>query len=210
MTQDSQQEDFSLFTVGHSNHRLEAFIEILKKNRIQVLVDTRSYPYSKHVPHFNREELAAHLKREEIKYLYLGMELGGRPEDGDLYDEQGRVLYYRLAETPTFLAGIERLESGIRRYRVAIMCSEEDPAVCHRHLLIGRVMAGRGAVVQHIRADGTVQRGSDLVKTAERCLFDFTEDSTWKSLRSVSRKKLPKSSSDSSSATASKDWWTSD
>src|SRR5947209_11997942 len=92
----------SLFTVGHSNHSLEAFLELLKKHTIQVLVDTRSYPYSRHVPHFNREELCEALRQRGIKYLFLGGELGGRPTGEEFYDEEGHVLYCRLAESPTF------------------------------------------------------------------------------------------------------------
>ncbi len=197
-----------LFTIGHSNQPLDAFVELLKKHDIQVLTDTRSSPYSKFVPQFNREELERALKPTGIKYLYLGKELGGRPDDDAYYDEEGRVLYYRLAEDRTFLTGIERLEQGIQRFRVAIMCSEEDPAVCHRHLLVSRVVAKRGVNVLHIRGDGSLQ--SDAVVRSGECeqplLFELPEEETaWKSLRSVSRKKPPASSSELSSETASDD-----
>src|ERR1700722_14513807 len=143
-----------LFTVGHSNQSLDAFIALLIKHEIQVVVDSRSSPYSKYVPQFNRREIEDTLKHARIQYLYMGQELGGRPDDDDFYDDDGRVLYYRVAESPTFLKGIERLEQGIRRYRVALLCSEENPAVCHRHLLVGRVMDKRGTKMLHIREDG--------------------------------------------------------
>lgn len=212
MEQSVTVERSCLFTVGHSNHLQKVFVELLKKHEIQVLVDTRSYPYSKHVPHFNREELCRTLNQVEIKYLYLGKELGGRPEEEEFYDDEGHVLYYRFAESAIFLGGIERLERGIRHYRVALMCSEENPSICHRHLLVGRVMAGRGALIQHIRGDGTIQADSELQVPAhyQRSLFDLPEENTWKSLRSVLRGKLPKNSSDSSDATKSNDWSMSD
>jgi uncharacterized protein (DUF488 family) len=208
MEQSGTVEQPSLFTVGHSNHPLGVFVELLKRYEIQVLVDTRSYPYSRHVSHFNREELHQALNRAGIKYLYMGKELGGRPDEDEFYDGERHVLYYRLAESSAFLGGIERLERGIRRFRVAVMCSEENPSICHRHLLVGRVMAGRGARVQHIRGDGTIQADSELqaADNNQRSLFDLPEENTWKSLQSVLRRKQPKSSSGSSDAVESNDW----
>ncbi|HEY8506615.1 MAG TPA: DUF488 domain-containing protein, partial [Gemmataceae bacterium] len=156
-----QQTRPALFTVGHSNHSLDQFLDLLKRAEVQVLVDVRSYPYSRYVPHFNREEIETAVKRAGLRYLFLGRELGGRPDQEEYYDDEGRALYYRIARSPDFLGGIERLEAGIRRFRVAVMCSEENPAVCHRHLLVGRVMRERGAEVRHIRGDGSLQDDSD-------------------------------------------------
>ena len=192
-----------LFTVGHSNHSMDEFIALLKQHEIQVLADVRSSPYSAYVTHFAREELEASLKQTGIKYLFLGKELGGRPDGSEFYDADGHVLYWRLSESPAFLDGIQRLELGIRRYRVAIMCSEENPAVCHRHLLVGRVIARRGVTISHIRGDGDLQ--PDSTPVVQGTLFDSPEDSPWKSLRSVLRKKTPPNSSESSDEMASGD-----
>lgn len=197
-----------LFTVGHSNHPQEEFLNLLNKHEVQVLVDARSYPYSKYAPQYNREELNNTLRGCGISYLFLGRELGGRPEGEEFYDEEGHVLYYRVAESPLFLDGITRLEAGIRKFRVAVMCSEENPAVCHRYLLIGRVLAERGATLYHIRGDGSLQADSDLQNVGQRqlSLFDSSSEDTWKSLQSVSRKRRLRSSSESSETTESDDW----
>src|SRR5437660_8680013 len=152
----------AVYTVGHSNHSLEEFLNLLDKHRIEVLVDTRSHPYSKYVAHFNREDLQSALRQSGVKYLFLGSELGGRPAEEEYYDDDGHVLYFRVAQSPVFLEGIERLEAGSRQYRVALLCSEEDPAVCHRHLLVGRVLADRGADIRHIRGDGTIQAYAEI------------------------------------------------
>ncbi len=191
------------FSVGHSNHALEAFIALLKRHEIQMLVDIRSYPYSRYVTHFDREALNENLKPAGVAYLYLGKELGGRPDGAEFYDADGHVLYYRLAEAPLFLDGIQRLEAGSRRCRVAIMCSEENPAVCHRHLLVARVMARRGAVIEHIRGDGVLVPNAALLEDGfvQSTLFEPPEESTWKSLRSVLPRKAPSSSSASSDET---------
>jgi uncharacterized protein (DUF488 family) len=194
----SATRSITLFTVGHSNQPQDLFIERIERLGIQVLVDVRSYPYSRFVPHFNREELCQRVTNAGIRYLFMGEELGGRPDEERFYDDENRVLYYRLAESASFLHGIGRLEKGLQKFRVAIMCSEEDPSICHRHLLVGRVLSERGVNVRHLRGDGTIQGNEDLPSSTQkvRSLFDLPEDNTWKSLRSVLRRKRQSNSSD--------------
>lgn len=185
-----------VFTVGHSNHPIGEFISLLKAHGIEVLADVRSQPYSKYVPQFNSNELKAALVSEGIKYVFMGKELGGHPTEPSYYDADGYVLYSRLAESPRFLEGISRLEKGIREYRVAIMCSEEDPSECHRRLLVGRVVVKRGFALSHIRGNGSVQTEDELLEEEMRRglhyvqagLFQAEEEVEWKSTRSVSRR----------------------
>jgi uncharacterized protein (DUF488 family) len=189
----------TIFTIGHSNHTGEEFIALLHEHAIEVLVDVRSQPYSKYANHFNSRSLQEAVAAAGMRYLFLGRELGGRPEGAYFYDDEGYVLYDRVAGSPLFLAGIERLQRGVEKYRVAIMCSEEDPAGCHRHLLVGRVLRARGVIVQHIRGDNTVQRDEDVASGSQGqlMLFDMQEVQPWKSIRSVSPRKQPENSSDS-------------
>jgi uncharacterized protein (DUF488 family) len=195
-----------LFTVGHSNQTQDSFVALLVTHGVQVLVDVRSHPYSRYVTHFNREELQSAVQRQGIRYGFFGRELGGRPDDESFYDERGHVLYFRVAQNSAFLDAIGRLEAGIREQRVAIMCSEEDPAVCHRHLLVGRVMAQRGTTILHIRGDGTLQTDAEIGPSEiQPSLFEIAAEDTWKSLRSVLPKRQPRSSSDSSGETESSD-----
>ena len=63
---------------------------------------------------------------------FLGGELGGRPADRSCYDESGRVLYDRVAETDAFDDGLRALMHRADAERVALMCSEKDPLDCHR------------------------------------------------------------------------------
>ncbi len=205
-------ESTCLLTVGHSNHSLDHFLELLQKHQIQVLVDTRSSPYSRYSSQFNREAIQAAIECAGMKYLFLGAELGGRPDGDEFYDGDGYVLYNRVAESPRFLQGIRRLEIGTRQFRVAVMCSEEDPTGCHRHLLVGRVMAQRGATIQHIRGDGRLQSNQDLQPTGpiQRSLFDLDEEPEWKSIRSVLRRNPPANSSEFSDETESPDLLMSD
>ena len=194
-----------IYTVGHSNISQEAFIALLRRHGVEVLVDVRSAPYSKYVPHFNGDALKRAVVRAGIKYLYLGGELGGRPREREFYDTKGHVRYDLIAESPEFREGIERLLRGIREHRVALMCNEEDPHECHRRLLVGRVLAGHGVTALHIRGDGRVQPEAELAEAERKGApadiqqeFGFVtrEEPEWKSTRSVSQARPPKPSSE--------------
>jgi uncharacterized protein (DUF488 family) len=193
----------TLYTIGHSSHTLEHFQALLREHGIEVLVDTRSYPYSKRVPHFDREELPELAAASGSRYLYLGDVVGGRPKERAHYDGHGRVLYSKVAGSPEFLAGIGRLERGADKYRVALLCSEEDPAHCHRRLLIGRVLMERGARLLHIRGHGELQddaavaaASGKLLAETQPALFAEIDEARWRSTASV----LPKGPLGSSSA----------
>ena len=149
-------EDGTVLTIGHSNHPVEAFVELLSRHRVTALADVRSAPWSRFNPHFNREPLAVALKSEGIRYVYLGRELGGRSDDPSCY-ENGRIRYDRLACTDRFKDGIDRVARGAAEHRVALMCAEKEPLDCHRTLLVGRALDERGVKVEHILADGRLE-----------------------------------------------------
>lgn len=183
------------FTIGHSNHSTDTFVRLLKEYRIEVLVDTRSRPYSGFAPRFNARALAATLSRGGIEYLFLGGELGGRPVGEEFYDEKGRVDYALVGCSPLFLGGISRLEKEIGARTVALLCSEEDPVRCHRRLLVGRALEERGIALRHIRGDGSVETEGEM-DGGQPVLFPETEASPRKSTRSVSRRRRRASSSE--------------
>jgi len=188
--------ELRVLTIGHSNHTTEHFLGLLKSHSIRVVVDTRSQPYSKYSTQFDQKELKRALSLAGIQYLYLGRELGGRPEGEEFYDEGGHVLYDRVATTGLFQEGLARLERGIREYQVAVLCAEENPAACHRRLLVGRVLLGHGIQVGHIRGDGRIQTEEEVAAETEPNrdqlqLFQTAEAEPWKSIPSVLRKKRP-------------------
>jgi uncharacterized protein (DUF488 family) len=153
---DVMPEPVGIWTVGHSNHAFDRFVELLRGERIECLVDVRSYPYSRFAPHFNHEELRSALPAAGVRYLYLGVELGGRPQRDEHYDADGHALYEPMSREPAFREAIDRLVRGAEQYRIALMCSEGQPDSCHRHLLVSKVLKDRGAVVRHILPDGSV------------------------------------------------------
>src|SRR5204863_473899 len=67
-----------------------------------------------------------------------------------------------LSNSPQFIEGLRRVEVGMSGKRIALMCSEENPAICHRHLLIGRCLSKRGIDPIHIRGDGGTEKESDI------------------------------------------------
>lgn len=192
----------SVFTVGHSNHSIEKFIELLRGHDIEVLVDTRSSPYSRYAAQFNSDSLKASLAPTGMRYLYLGKELGGRPEGSEFYDAEGHALYDRMAASRPFLQAIARLVEGVGKHRIALLCSEENPASCHRRLLIGKVLAERGIQSLHIRGDGRIQPEDELAReeqtqqdNLQQPLFAFEPSPEWKSTQSVLAKRQRPSSS---------------
>ena len=204
MAGDAPSTGLSVYTVGHSNHQLEGFLRLLEDHHIQAVADVRSSPFSRHVPHFNRDALERALKAHGFMYVFLGDLVGGRPEGDEFYDEEDHVRYDKLAESPGFKQGIERIMEGISKYRVALLCGEENPTDCHRRLLIGCVLADKGVAVNHIRRDGSVQSEEDLAaeehdrKTkGQSTLFDLRKEKAWRSTRSVSPRRALKSSSGS-------------
>lgn len=145
-----------VFTIGHSNHSIERFVEMLKDNEIAVVVDIRSVPFSRYVPHFNGDRVAGALEAAGIAYLYAGDALGGRT--GERAARSGGL----DVGSPEFEAG-ERFREGIDNLtgvlasvpgRVAIMCAEEEPSRCHRARLLEPALADKGVRVIHIRAEG--------------------------------------------------------
>jgi len=74
-----------VYTIGHSNHPNDYFIELLKPFSISCIIDVRSVPASSYNPQFNLENLQYSLKTNNIKYLHFGEEFGARHTDSELF-----------------------------------------------------------------------------------------------------------------------------
>jgi len=144
-----------VLTIGHSRHPLERFMALLEGTAATSVADVRSAPVSRFSPHFNKAALASSLAAHNIDYVFLGKELGGRPEQPAMYT-QGVADYAKMAASPDFQRGIARLMQEAKRGRVAVMCSEADPLDCHRCLLVARALGGAGVDIGHILASGTI------------------------------------------------------
>jgi uncharacterized protein (DUF488 family) len=187
----------TIWTIGHSNHSFDAFHRLLEAEEIEVVIDVRSFPYSRFVPQFNREDLECALRDAGLRYLYLGEALGGRPSSDDHYDAEGHALYGPMSEELSFQAAIDRLLAGASTHRIALLCSESQPCDCHRRLLVGRVLAERGVVLRHILPDGSVEaeRQVKLTPADDQATLFGDAAPPWRSTQSVSRRRRLSASS---------------
>jgi len=150
-----------IFTIGHSTHSIDVFIELLQQHRIAVICDVRSIPYSRYNPQYNRENLKRALAERDIVYVFMGKELGVRSENPQCY-RHGQVQYKRLAQEPTFIKGIHWLREEMKTHRIALLCAEKDPLTCHRTILVCRNLRANDIEIQHILEDGTLKHHREI------------------------------------------------
>ena len=163
-----------LYTLGHSNHSLERLVELLTGVGLQAVVDVRTAPNSRYNPHFSKGSLELTLPHNGIEYYFAGKFLGGRPSDPTCYklqvlppegaDYLHAVDYPEVMRRDWFIKGIERLLEIADERATAVMCSEEDPATCHRHHLIAKYLLREHpeVTVHHLRGDGVLINAATL------------------------------------------------
>jgi uncharacterized protein (DUF488 family) len=154
-------EMVEILTIGHSTLSYERFLSLLHQAGVSAVADVRTVPYSRHFPHYNRDVLRDELRRDEIAYVYLGEELGGRPRDRRFFRD-GVADYEKMARTDLFSKGLDRVVDGAKKYRIAMMCSEHNPFDCHRCLLVGRALRERGVTVRHIMSNGQIVEQKEI------------------------------------------------
>lgn len=147
-----------LSTIGHSNHLLEYFLRLLTSQSISVVADVRSSPYSRYWPQYNKDSLERSLKDADIKYIFLGRELGARRSEDSCYID-GQVRFEFIAKLPIFRAGLDRVLSLIEQNRVALLCAEAEPLNCHRTILICRQLRKirQNIKISHILRNGATE-----------------------------------------------------
>ena len=151
-----------VWTIGHSTHELDEFIELLRAHEIDLLADVRTVPKSRRMPWFWGDELAQSLPQAGIEYEHF-RDLGGfrRPRP-DSPNGGWRVEAFRgyadNMESETFKDALSRLiEKAESRKQIAVMCAEAQWTRCHRRL-ISDALVVRGFEVCHIWPDGRTQR----------------------------------------------------
>jgi uncharacterized protein (DUF488 family) len=154
-------------TIGHSNHPIEHFVDLLKRGGVELLVDVRSVPYSRRFPQFSRERLARSLDAAGIAYAWEGEALGGKSGGS----------YSAAAARPEFKDALGRLIARAADTTLCLMCAEKEPLDCHRTVLVSRRLAERGAAIEHLLADGSARPHAEieerlLAKKAGGDLFD--------------------------------------
>jgi uncharacterized protein (DUF488 family) len=149
-------EHREFLTLGHSTHSWEYFAKLLQMFDVTAIADVRSYPFSRHNPHFNQDTLKGALRDVGVAYVFMGAELGGRPKGENFYCD-GVADYEKMAEQENFRHGLDRIIKGATQHRIALLCSEHDPLQCHRCLLVGRELSKRSYKVRHVLSDASIQ-----------------------------------------------------
>jgi len=162
MQSQDAQKFANIYTIGHSNHPIEHFLDLLELHHINTVADVRSQPYSRRHPQYSRNALREELGRRDIRYCFIGKELGGKPSDPSQIGADGKPDWGRMAETDAFQVGLRKLKEQTAFSRVAILCTEEDPSRCHRRHLIARVLHSEDVPIIHIRRDGSVETEVEL------------------------------------------------
>ena len=150
----------TIYTIGHSTHTIAEFVEMLQAFHIEMLVDVRSIPKSRHNPQFNKEELKKSLHEREIDYVHLGLLGGLRHTTKASVNTAWKNASFRgfadYMQGSEFAEGMEQLVGLAKDKRVAIMCSEAVPWRCHRSL-IGDALLVRNYHVEDIMSGKTTK-----------------------------------------------------
>ena len=152
------------YSIGYGNRDIKEFLELLKLYKVDFLVDIRTTPHSKYNKSFSRESLERKLTERNIRYIFMGDTLGGRPRDSSCYVD-GYVDYGRVEKKDFFLSGIKRLKKAWKlKFQVAFMCSEKKPHECHRSKLLGEYMKKIGIYLQHIDENQNLVSQENVIK----------------------------------------------
>jgi uncharacterized protein (DUF488 family) len=151
----------TLYTIGHSTRPLDEFVAVLRAHSIQILVDIRSFPMSRRLPHFNRESLEKILPDDGMRYVWL-KDLGGRRKK--IRDDSPNVAlrndsfrnYADYMLTDDFHRGIAELIKLAEQSRTAYMCAERVYFHCHR-MLVSDWLVAHGHKVFHVDGTGPVK-----------------------------------------------------
>jgi uncharacterized protein (DUF488 family) len=150
----------TIYTIGHSTRTQEELMELLKENGIELLLDIRRIPFSRHNPQFNREEMVRVVPAYGLRYEHC-TELGGvKPpqqviEAARSCSERSRG-FATYMEGESFKRGLERALELAEQSTIALMCAESDPSHCHR-FWVADALAARGIAVRHIISHNRIE-----------------------------------------------------
>jgi uncharacterized protein (DUF488 family) len=146
-----------IFTIGYGNRAISDFLDLLRHYSIQLLVDTRSIPYSRFQVNFRKQALQKHMEGAGVGYLYLGEALGGKKVDPDCL-VNGKPDLNCLLKKESFVAALDQVaaqsSSGVL---LALMCAELRPESCHRAWMLAPALESRGFEVLHIDERGSLK-----------------------------------------------------
>lgn len=149
-----------IWTVGHSYHSFDDFLELLQTHQIENIADVRRFPVSRRFPHFSQLELFKRLNHANIGYCPLP-ELGGRRRPlpnspNKVWENESFRGFADYMTSRGFLQGINRLTEMAASQRTAVLCAEAVWWRCHR-ALIADYLKAHGITVTHILSSTRTQ-----------------------------------------------------
>jgi uncharacterized protein (DUF488 family) len=155
----------TVYSIGYSGFLLKEFINIIKANKIAVIVDVRSYPYSQRFPDYNKDTLEKNLDSNGIYYRNYAKEFGARQEDRKYYTKEGYLDFELFSMSKPFLEGFEKLIKIMEQnYTISLMCAEKDPINCHRTILVARALHDAGYKITHLLPNNITMTQEDIEK----------------------------------------------
>lgn len=150
-----------LYTIGHSTRTFDEFLSLLKHYRVDLLLDVRTVPKSRHVPHFNSEKLKDSLDAQGIEYRHL-KQLGGlRKPAKDSFNTGWRNVSFRgfadYMQADEFYKALAQALELVSTKKAALMCAEAVPWRCHRSLIADALLALHQVEVRHIISGTSLQ-----------------------------------------------------
>ena len=155
-----KESELVVFTIGHSTRTIEEFVLLLQTYKINLVVDVRSVPRSRHNPQFNKETLPNTLKPQGIKYIHMP-EIGGlrhpKRDSVNLAWRNSRFRGYAdYMQTKEFTDNLLKIVALARENCLALMCAEALPWRCHRSLISDAL------VVRHVKVEHIISATSCL------------------------------------------------
>jgi len=152
-----------VFTIGHSTHSLDYFLDLLRTYSIDCVIDVRSIAASKFNPQYNQIPLSNFLRSNNIFYKHLSLEFGARQTSPDLLDDDGKVSFEKVQESWNFKKGVSIIKNETDLgSKVVLMCSESDPFDCHRFSMISIALSNFDFEVKHILKDKSLKTNEQL------------------------------------------------
>ena len=152
-----------VYTIGYSGFSLNDFVEVLKKLHIQIVIDVRSLPVSKHFSDYNKDFLEKVLKENHIHYRNYSSEFGARQTESCYFSDEGYLDFVKFTSSSQFKQGLSKIEAGISAgYNFALMCAEKNPSMCHRTIMVARQFFNNGIEVIHIMPNNRLLSQSDI------------------------------------------------
>jgi uncharacterized protein (DUF488 family) len=153
----------TIFTIGHSNHSKEYFLDLLQCHQISVVADVRSIAASRYNPQYNGKQLNEFLNQNNIMYLHLPNAFGARQTNPIVLDENNQVDFEKMRQSTMFKNGIKALMDVYNQnHNIALMCAEADPLTCHRFFMVAVSLVELGFEIKHILKDKTYMLHREL------------------------------------------------